>query len=888
MKIFTKTNLVTIILVLLFFSQQSGVFSQSFEKEEFYEITSPVRWDKPRSIPESIRIAQGGELLVSASIILKAGTEIIIKPGGKLVIDGGTITTACLDPWQGIEVQGNPHQEQLPAYQGIVKVINGGTISNAIAGIRAGRYENPTESGGSGNHELTSGIVQVDGGLFLNNRIAIEFLSYSQSSVSYIRNSTFENTSVMPASIEPLYFVMLKGINIQDISNCQFINHRTWLDADDPSRGSGIYTMNSKLYNKCSSLITPCPPTEYYPNTFTNLFRGISASNVGVFRTVSIISNAFENNYRSLYLSGVVNARVTSNEFIINTPFVENGGYGMYLDGCSGYWVEDNEFRHNGANATGIGLIVNNSGKDPNEIYRNRFIKLEQGISAQGNNKDPESNSGLQILCNDFVDTSADVLVPNPEENRGLGIAHHQGADSQNPQHMAGNLFHQHTGVDYNDINNEGDHITYYAPLNPEPGDDERAIPQEYTINTVTVVRVPLENPWTYETGCPCQLESGGGGHEEEMKQQMAESDQQVNGLQESLGLLIDAGDSESLFWDVYMSSSPEAMQVYQELMTASPYLSDTVVSAAIVKEDVLIDAMLRDIMVANPHTAKSGKLMEKLEQRWTPLPKYMKAQIMQGKSLVSVRENMESKLARHQLDKAIAVNALARNWHNNTDSLVWLWSTDNSPASKYKLAFLYLELGQAEQGTTVLNNIPGQMNLSAVKQAEHQQITAVYDMLTSLSQEGKSILEADSLQIATLLEFEAGSTGLAGVYARNALLALQALAYDEPILLPDLMKSKTMAEDYRKLLETRPPKNLGVFPIPARDFLVAEYVLDTENKGVIEFTDASGRLVHTLTVSGPVNQQIVDTRNWKPGWYIATLKAQTKTLESVKFIISD
>jgi hypothetical protein len=48
---------------------------------------------------------------------------------------------------------------------------------------------------------------------------------------------------------------------------------------------------------------------------------------------------------------------------------------------------------------------------------------------------------------------------------------------------------------------------------------------------------------------------------------------------------------------------------------------------------------------------------MEELEQRWTPLPEYMKAQIMQGKSLVSVRESMESTLARHQLDKAIAVN---------------------------------------------------------------------------------------------------------------------------------------------------------------------------------------------------------------------------------------
>jgi len=68
----------------------------------------------------------------------------------------------------------------------------------------------------------------------------------------------------------------------------------------------------------------------------------------------------------------------------------------------------------------------------------------------------------------------------------------------------------------------------------------------------------------------------------------------------------------------------------------------------------------------------------------------------------------------------------------------------------------------------------------------------------------------------------------------------------------------------------------------------VVEYALDAESKGMIEFTDASGRLLHTLTASGPVNQEIVDTRRWKPGWYIATLKTQAKTLESVRFIISD
>jgi hypothetical protein len=125
--------------------------------------------------------------------------------------------------------------------------------------------------------------------------------------------------------------------------------------------------------------------------------------------------------------------------------------------------------------------------------------------------------------------------------------------------------------------------------------------------------------------------------------------------------------------------------------------------------------------------------------------------------------------------------------------------------------------LNQAAQGTAVLNNIPTQFNLSSAQQTGHQQIAAVYDLLASLAQDGKSILEADSLQIAALLEIESESNGLAGVYARNALLALQAFAYDEPILLPDLMKSRAMAEAYSKLLETCRRKTWAFSPyLPA------------------------------------------------------------------------
>ena len=127
----------------------------------------------------------------------------------------------------------------------------------------------------------------------------------------------------------------------------------------------------------------------------------------------------------------------------------------------------------------------------------------------------------------------------------------------------------------------------------------------------------------------------------------MAVAQQKIDSTQSLLAMLVDGGSTEALQEEVEYSFPPEAMAIYTELIDSSPYLSDTVVSTAIEKEEVLPGAMIRDVMVANPHTAKNDELMNKLDERWTPLPEYMKEQIMQGKNIVSVLEKTESKLGR-------------------------------------------------------------------------------------------------------------------------------------------------------------------------------------------------------------------------------------------------
>ncbi|MBN2175054.1 MAG: T9SS type A sorting domain-containing protein, partial [Bacteroidales bacterium] len=479
--------------------------------------------------------------------------------------------------------------------------------------------------------------------------------------------------------------------------------------------------------------------------------------------------------------------------------------------------------------------------------------------------------------------------------NTKKGIAQKQGSSSSTPEAMAGNLF-QDNGPpyfdDYDDILNEANSITYYYPSNSNDDDVE---PRDYTANVTPVAKIIIPNDWTYENGCPPDEAGGGGGSEEELRGNITQSNLSIDSTETVLALLIDGGNTVATQTDVETSIPPETMQVYTDLMSKSPYLSDTVVSTAIEKEDVLPGAMIRDIMVANPNTAKSEALMNKLDERWDPLPEYMKAQILAGRSIVSIREETESVLAARKLEKAKYFNALVRlyledtlNPQASTDSLKALLQQEHNLNAKYRLAMVSMDQGAWSEGLGVLNNIPGQFELSASEANEHLQFTALYNLLSNIAQQGKTVFEADSTMMVSLMEIEADNSGMASAYARNVLLALDQMEYEEPILFPDMLKSAIAQNEFNTLI-SKINEALGYFrikPNPAKDYIIVEYELEEKIATTIDITDITGNLKDRLNTTNRQDQLTVNIQDWKPGIYIATLKINSKPVESVKFTI--
>ena len=853
-------------------------------------ITEDLTWSEVKHIYSDVIIDPGWTLTVTNKVFLSEGVKIIVKRGGKLIIDGGTLTNACDGMWKGIEVWGDPTKSSVVGNQGLVWIKNGGVIENAECGIRAVRMAIPDDGSDEGEIarlEYSGGIVWANDAEFINNKEAVRFYKYPATGYTHQHSSffwtvRFETNDDYPGSSHPDYFVNLSEINKVNFKGCEFINNTT----QQSYQTGGIYSFNSIFYVEGNQY-----GSTWQNNLFKNMYYGIYAiaSNPNPF--ADIRHSTFDLNFRGLYISGMTNARVTSNLIKIDDPFSINGGYGLYLNGSTGYWVEDNDFMHEGQIPKGVGLIINNSGTKPNEIYRNRFNNLTQGISAQQQNSSTYGTpTGLQILCNDFDICTADVLVPKPKP--GYGIAPFQGSNSSQPTDMAGNLFYIPGPVngDFDDINNQGRHVTYYYPSNYAPG-YIRVKPVDYTQNTVTLEDVTVSTDWTPENGCPSGIEGGGGGGGErssgELMEDMAEAQQKIDSTQNLLAMLVDGGSTEALQEDVEYSFPPEAMAIYNELIDNSPYLSDTVVSTAIEKEEVLPGAMIRDVMVANPHTAKNDELMNKLDERWTPLPEYMKEQILQGKNIVSVLEKTESKLGRFKLDKARAMNELERIYRNDTigglDSLAALYTADGDLESKYKLAFLSGEQGAWSMGMTTLNSIADEFELNSEQQAEYEKMVEFYTLLASLSDSAP-----DSVDVQELSGIIESEKGVAAMYALNMLIDLDEIAYEEPIEMPDFMKSASVNGSFSSIVNNPTPKFLKVMPNPAKEYIILEYELEMQREGIVEIADVTGKPVYSVQVSNPKDQMAIDTRKWKPGVYIALLKFDGKLQETVKFAITD
>ncbi len=324
---------------------------------------------------------------------------------------------------------------------------------------------------------------------------------------------------------------------------------------------------------------------------------------------------------------------------------------------------------------------------------------------------------------------------------------------------------------------------------------------------------------------------------------------------------------------------------IHNNLLQTPPGVSDTVFSTSINREELLNNAMIRDIMVANPHSAKSGTLMQEVDMRLEPMPAYMKDEILEGVFVLSAKELMEAKrdmdvqFYNYGFNRLLSVS-LTDTIPVPADTFMALLAADGSVESLMRQAWLLLENGDTTSALNRWSNISNEIPLTEAELTELSQQQVFMQWLVDNQ-------PMDTLDTESLNNFLQYSSPVVTATARGILVVNNLLEYYEPYLEPDLSKSVEVRKPRVKPVQPE-VAYLKVYPNPAKDFVTIEYnTYNDKTLGVIEVIDESGRKVSCRNLGRQFDQIILDTRDLKSGSYIFRLTSGDKYIGSANVIIS-
>ena len=318
-------------------------------------ISENTTWSGVKYLPTTLTIDSIRTLTITGTLYCAPAARIIIRPGGKLIVNGGTLTNACDgEMWQGIIVEGNAGLRQQASMQGAVYLANA-TIENAITAISTTRVEEPNW------WTKTGGIVQATNTLFRNSCRSVKFLPYENhtivgavaNNVGQFNRCTFMVDDDNFFSDDYDYFechASLYGVRGVKFNGCTFRNETTGAEAVDTARGKAIYTQEAGFLAKrvCPvvSNTDPCAcegtPTDTVTRcSFSGFYKAIHAANDNAAYEILIDNCDFAQNQTSIALNAANNTRVSFCNFNLSNaiPF-----RGVELNNSTGYVIEDNTF----------------------------------------------------------------------------------------------------------------------------------------------------------------------------------------------------------------------------------------------------------------------------------------------------------------------------------------------------------------------------------------------------------------------------------------------------------------------------------------------------------------------------------------------------------------
>ncbi len=899
-------------------------------------ITDPgFSWPGAISISGGIIVNPGATLTISNQTIkFTADAGILVKKGGKLILNNALLTNACPQSfWEGIEVEGSPNIPQPTSVNqndtynnhGSVFMQNNTIIENAVNAIANTVLDN------TGNHNnysttLSNGIVSVSQGKFVNNINGVFIVGDNNTTPGKIEWADFiiddrflVNSTTHPNIKNPNRQVDIKNTVAFTVKNSEFDNQNETISAENAfvSQESTFYFQNNDVNNFKVALqayksfaTTQQSQTLIKANTFYHNKDGIVCT--GFNEDFSNSDNVGDIRDIGLYIN--LNTIVHRDKNYVNEDPLIGSSYGIRLDGCGDYIVSDNtitggfsvEVNPNNYLQNHVGIQTTESVPTiaANYIQKNIFggtnTELYSGVYAYGD------NPTTQILCNNFEDysmasgiflydanTTINVVAPSQGDCKTVATGTPESGPAGNAlaDHTAGLFGSSHgqiTALISSNFSVTYNHAANNVPTsvsgNVTPNDCETDIEIQCNLYTNEDIIQDDDDDDTGGTLC-CESEV--------MRTELVNIETE---MQHAMDLLTKYNREDE---SVLIETANTIFEVEEIISEYDVYLSDNELIAVIGK--LTPAAAFNTLNILEENAPLSNAVLGGLSSAINNLPRWQKFwllrnhaeqidQLYENTVGISLRNEKELEVYQFTVEqKYVVIPVIIYNCCRNSPRTVI--GMLNFAALNTSLNKVWFQKQLVDYALTNNNTALANFTLNTIQTEDDTKLAddvALQQFKIDLQQQNKSLYELDENELATL-EDMSHTQSAAGMAARNAVLAIHdSLAVFETPL-PEEVNFKKAKKPVNPLLNLKlPENNISVYPNPATEVLFIDLKTLGSQYELMHFKlyNSAGHLLRTFKQNVALKNSI-DISSLSQGiYYIEIIDEQALLINLSKVIV--
>jgi hypothetical protein len=321
---------------------------------------------------------------------------------------------------------------------------------------------------------------------------------------------------------------------------------------------------------------------------------------------------------------------------------------------------------------------------------------------------------------------------------------------------------------------------------------------------------------------------------------------------------------------EVETASTSQTWALRQDLLGKAPHLSKTVLTEAAENTVALPEAILVEILEANPDVLRDQEFLDFLAQKNQPLPSYIIDSLRARSTIVTARtlliENIQSAQQRmHQIANEM-LNHYLNDTLDSTSTKVIEWLVNkNTLEADLAIAGVWFKQSRPQDALNLLNLLAQTRNLNPTTAALVNRTLTTFQ----ISQSYQINHTLNSTEIESLNNVAQSRGDYPATLAKNLLSLHHQQSYPTYLVLPQ-NQATARKEKVQKYVPLSVLPSLQVQPNPADQWLaftVGE-LKGLSNQSKIQISNSQGQVIHELILSTGKGQYLLDTRTMMNGVY--------------------